>query len=275
MRKWLTTLGRVSSAVALLVTPSVMTPSADAQLAPLPVTIPVKVGDTICGPAKSKPAGAHFVIAPYGWMAGINGETGVRDLSADVNVRFIDLLHHLRFAAMGTFEVGYASWLGIADAVYSSVRVNHTLALQRAQPNVDYTQKMFIGQAFVGYSFQPERTVAIDILAGTRVWHTTSTLGVSGDIVNRARENSSNWADALGGLRVRWQPAPSWQINVAGDGGGGGSKGTGEGLGSVAYNWTHWSAFAGYRYLYENYRKDEFFFKGHMDGPLIGGAYRW
>ena len=178
-------------------------------------------------------------------MVGVTGETGVRDLSADVNVRFIDLLHHLRFGAMGTFEVGYNSWVGIADAVYASLRVNHTLELDRAQPDVDFTQKLFIGQAFIGYSFQPEKTVAIDLLVGTRIWSTQSTLGVSGDIVNRERENSSSWADALGGLRVRWAPAPAWQINIGGDGGGGGSKGTGEGLGSVTYNWTHWSAFAG------------------------------
>jgi hypothetical protein len=253
-----------------------MTRTVRAQLAPLPVTMPQRVGDTLCGPAKPKPAGAHFIIAPYGWLAGINGETGVRDLSADVNVRFIDLLHHLRFAAMGTFDVGYNSWLGIADAVYSSIRVNHTLSRVPNEPNLDLTQKMFIGQAFVGYSFQPEKTLAIDLLVGTRIWSTRSTLGISGDIVNRARENSSSWADALGGLRVRWEPAPAWQINIAGDGGGGGSKGTGEGLGSVNYSFaTHWSAFAGYRYLYENYRKNDFFFTGHMDGPLLGAAYRW
>jgi len=276
VRKWLKTLGRVSNAMLVLATPSVMTPSARAQLAPLPVTIPQqKVGDTLCGPTNAKPTGAHFIVALYGWMPSINGETSVRDLSADVNVRFSDLLRHLRWGAMGTYEASYNSWLGIDDAVYASVRVKHTVSRTPLQPQLDAGLDLFIGNTFVGYSFKPEPSVAIDVLAGARVWHTDATLAVSGDVVNRERERVSTWADAIGGLRVRWAPAQKWQINIAGDGGAGGSKGTGEGLGSVSYMWTHWSAFAGYRYLYVNRQKNDFDFKGHLAGPLIGGAYRF
>lgn len=275
MRKWLKALARVVSGMAMLATPSVLTPGAGAQLAPLPVIIPQKVGDTLCGPVNAKPTGAHFSVALYGWMVGLNGQIGVRDLSADVNVRFTDILHKLRWGAMGTYEASYNSWLGIDDAVYASLRDKRTVSRTRLQPQLDLGLDLFIGNTFVGYTFRPEQNVAIDVLAGARFWHTDASLGISGDVVNRERERVSTWVDAIGGLRVRWQPARQWQVNIAGDGGAGGSKGTGEGLGSVSYNWTRWSAFAGYRYLYENYRKDEFFFTGHLDGPVLGGAYRF
>jgi hypothetical protein len=242
--------------------------AADAQIAPLPV-------DTLHS-TTPRPRSTRFIVAPYGWMIGISGETGVGDLSADVDISFSKLLSHLRFGAMGTFEGGYGPWLGIVDGVYASVRVNRTLSRGRVQPNLDFTTKMLIAQAFAAYTVKPAPAIDVDILAGARLWAMKATLGVSGDITQRTRERSPSWADALGGARVRWRVAPQWQINLEGDGGAGGSKATGEGIGTVAYDLSsHWWLFVSYRYLYENYQKNQYFFTGHMAGPVLGGAYRW
>ena len=84
------------------------------------------------------------------------------------------------------------------------------------------------------------------------------------------------WADALGGLRVRWAAAERWRVSAAGDGGGGGSKGTGGATATVGYDVSsRWTLFGAYRYLFLNRRTDESFFTGHLGGPAIGGAYRW
>ncbi len=286
MLNCLETLRRALSAAVVLVLVSAGTRVAEAQIAPLPVggahaatraNTRARV-DTMCDTVKTKAtaAKARFIVAPYGWMSGISGSTSVRDLSADIDVKFIDLLKHLKFAAMGTFEVQYGPALFITDNIYSSVKVDHTLARIRTQPNLDLTSKTFISQSFVGYSFTATPTVAVDVLAGARLWSLRSTLNVSGDLVSRERSSTSTWADALGGLRVRWAPAPSWQVSVAGDGGAGGSKGTGEGIATVGYDLgRYWSLFAAYRYLQVNYSKNDYALDIHMDGPVIGGAYRW
>jgi hypothetical protein len=266
-------VGRICSAVGIALAASSLPGASNAQLAPASIDSVMRRDP--CAPSATA-AKAHYIIAPYGWMAGINAETGVRDLSADVDISFSDLLSKLRFAAMGTFEFGYGHWLGIADGVYTSIHQDRTASVGRLTPDIDFNQKLFIGQAFGGYSFRARSNVAIDVLAGVRLWRADVSLRLSGEDIARQRERARTWADALGGVRVRWEPAARWYVSAAGDGGGGGSEGTGEGMGTVGYDVSHhWNVFAAYRYLYEDYRKYEFFFTGHFSGPAIGGAYRW
>jgi hypothetical protein len=239
-----------------------------AQLAPLPV-------DTIHA-TTPRAKSTRFIVAPYGWMTGISAETGVGDLAADINVNFSDILPHLRFAAMGTLEGAYGPWLGIYGAAYVSVRVNRTLSRGRVQPELDLTMKLLATQGFTGYTVKPAPSIDVDLMAGSRLWAVRSTLGVSRDTTQRTRERSPTWADALLGGRVRWRVDPRWQINLAGDGGAGGSKATGEGMATASYSVSrYWSLFLSYRYLYENYHKRDYFFTGHVAGPVLGGAYTW
>ena len=252
----------------VLASAAAMIQVAGAQIAPLPV-------DTTHATA-ARPMRARFIVAPYGWMTGISGETGVGDLSANVDISFSELLSHLKFGAMGSFEAGYGHWLGVLDGIYASVGADRQLSRGRVQPELDLTTKMLIAQAFAGYSVSPGPGIMVDILAGARLWAVDASLAVSTDVANRTRSRSPTWADALGGARVRWVVSPKWQVSLAGDGGAGGSKGTGEGIATAAYDVSrYWSLFASYRYLYEHYEKGDYFFIGHMAGPAIGGAYHW
>jgi hypothetical protein len=274
MTKRLCAIHRIvtTAAVVGMASATISTPVA-AQIAPTRVD---SVRHRNPGATKSRSVSPQFTIAPYGWMLGVHGETQVRDLSANVDVSFQKILDHLRFAAMGAFEVGYGPWLGTVDGLYASLRDTRTLALDRAQPDLDMTLKISIDQAFAGYSFVPAPGVAIDLLAGTRIWALDASLTVSGNLANVTRSRSPSWADALGGFRVRVTPADRWHVSLTGDGGGGGSRGTGEGIATVGYDLSHhWNLFGAYRYLYEDYRKNDYVLNAHLNGPAIGGAYRW
>lgn len=239
-----------------------------AQLAPLPV-------DTVNA---AQPHARHprFIVAPYGWMTGISGETGVRDLSASLDISFSDIVRKLRFAAMGTAEGAFGPWLGIVNAAYVSVRDERTLSRGRVPPELDFTLKLFVSQAFAGYTVKPARDVDVDILAGGRLWAVNATLAVATQVGSGERSRSPTWADGLVGGRVRWRFTPRWQLNVFGNGGAGGSKATGEGSAGLSYDLSrHWSLFGAYTYVYENYQKGDYFFTGHFSGPVIGGAYHW
>ncbi|MGH9884821.1 MAG: hypothetical protein ACREBE_04800 [bacterium] len=273
MSKRLRVVRRVSLAVAVVAfAGSALVTTAEAQVAPSSIDSAGRA-DPCATKLRVHP---RYAVSLYGWMTGISGETGVRDLSADVDVPFRDLLDHLRFAAMGAFEVSYGPLVGIVDAVYSSVEVDHTLSLLRRQPELNFTMKMLISQVMAGYTFRAGPNVAVDALAGTRIWSFNSTLTLTGDTASRERSRSPTWADGVGGLRVRWMPTSSLYVGGEFDGGGGGSDGTGQAIGTLAYDVArHWSVFASYRYLQLNYRKNDYFFDGHFGGPVIGGVYRW
>jgi hypothetical protein len=252
----------------LCATAAATTPTAAAQIAPLPVDIV----------HAAKPLGDEwrYVGTLYGWMSGISGETGVGDLAADVDVSFSDLLSHLKFAAMGSFEANRGQWLGMVDAVYASIRVDRTLSRGQVPPQLDLTSKMSITQAFAAYTVKPSPRIDVDLMAGGRLWAVRSTLVVSSDVTRRERAQSPTWADALLGARLRWRASSKVQINLEGDGGAGGSKGTGEGIATASYDFSRdWAAYAAFRYLYINRQHGDYFFTGHMSGPAIGVAYHW
>jgi hypothetical protein len=234
--------------------------------------------DSSPGAAQMAPApigSGRVFLAPYAWLAGISGEADVRDLSTDVDVPFRELLQHLQFAAMGTLEGGHGPVLAGLDAVYTSVRVDRTPS--RGPRSVDLTakMKMLITTGYAGVSLRPSPQVAVDLYGGTRVWSVDASLAVSGDSASRARSRSPAWADALAGARVRWRPSEQWQVGIAGDGGAGGSRGTANASATAGYEVSRrWTAFAAYRWLYLDYSRDEFRFRGHLAGPVLGVAYR-
>src|ERR1700741_3405437 len=100
---------RFALITAALGAASAFSNDAAAQLAAIPVA---SAGADPCV-RDARASEWRFVVAPYVWMSGINGELGVRDLSADVDISFGDVLSKLRFAAMGTLEAGYGPWRGI------------------------------------------------------------------------------------------------------------------------------------------------------------------
>ena len=225
--------------------------------------------------ASTTAAGPRVLVAPYAWIAGISGEMRVRDLSADVDLSFGDLLSVLRFAAMGTVEVGYGPWAGIVDLMYTSVGDHRTRAADGSR-ELEMSMKLLITNVLAGYGIVVTPAVAIDVLGGMRIWAVESTLRVAGEAVSADRSRSPAWVDAVGGARVRWHAADRWHVAIGADAGGGGSKSTVGALASAAYDVSsRWTAFGGYRYLHLDRRRDDFAFDGGFRGPLLGAAYRW
>lgn len=249
--------------------------SVGAQLVPMPLApMDTLVRHDPC--VSQKIAKARFTIAPYGWLLGIHGDVGVRDLDAHVNISFSDLLSKLRWGAMGGFEFNYGHWLGTFDGVFASVHQENTPSVGGFNPDIDSRLDLAMTQAFVGYTFRARPNLAIDLLGGARLWRWDASLRLQGENITRQRERIRTFVDALGGVRVRWEPTEKWYVALAGDGGGGGSKATAEGMGTIGYDVSrHWNVFTGYRYLYGDYAHNNFSFKGHLGGPVLGGAYRW
>lgn len=176
--------------------------SVGAQLVPMPLApMDTLVRHDPC--VSQKIAKARFTIAPYGWLLGIHGDVGVRDLDAHVNISFSDLLSKLRWGAMGGFEFNYGHWLGTFDGVFASVHQENTPSVGGFNPDIDSRLDLAMTQAFVGYTFRARPNLAIDLLGGARLWRWDASLRLQGENITRQRERIRTFVDALGGVRVR------------------------------------------------------------------------
>lgn len=218
-----------------------------------------------------------YSVTPYFWMAGLQGQVGIRDLTADVDESFSDIFDNLKFGAMAYVEARYRPWTFGLDAFYVSLKETHAVARTLVSGEIVATQKELMLQPTVGYTIVADSGVSLDVVAGARYWNMNMGFEVNPtNFPGVSRSRTIDWADATIGARIRWTPAKLWRVNLYGDGGGGGSDGTFQALGTVGYDaWSWGTVVAGYRFLYADYNRDDVLFDVQMNGPLLAVAFRF
>ena len=220
----------------------------------------------------------QFQFSPYFWLAGLHGTAGVGNQSTQVEEKFSDIFHNLKFAFMGVFEARKDKLVILTDLEYVSIEDD------RATPgplfsNLNAGFKTFIFDPEVGYRVydDSEKTVSIDVLGGVRVWHVSTDLDFGAGILPATRvQGSRTWVDGIAGLRGK--AAVSKKVFVTGkfDLGGGGSKFTWQLFGGLGYNVTPKIALiGGYRVLDVNYSKNNFTYDMNQRGPIMGLGFRF
>jgi len=216
-------------------------------------------------PAFTPDSGWRVQIAPYGWATSMTGSTTVHGVRANVNESFIDIVKKsdTLAALMGSLELRNDRWSIFGDANWSRVgfsgqRVRQgnpalDISLTRVI-NADATLTTFIGEAALGYevyrwAWSPENTTSLDVFGGVRYLNNSVDLNLNlsaGATFSRpgftvfgaravAKSGTLQWADPIGGLRIRQQIGPDDELQLRGDLGGF----------SVGSKFT-WQVFAGY-----------------------------
>jgi hypothetical protein len=217
----------------------------------------------------------HLLVTPYGWLSGVSGNIGVRDVAVHVNVPFADILKVLKFAAMGGVEARRGPWLGSLDVFYVSLGDHRSVAFRGDTGSLELKQHETILQPMAGYSIGNSQW-ALDFLAGIRYWNIGVTLDVDRPRASNDRSGDRDWVDAIGGVRFRIVPASRVHVVVGGDAGGGGARSTWQGHATVGYDVSHMiTVGAGYRYLDVNYDRGNVLFDTHTHGPAIGAMFRF
>jgi hypothetical protein len=72
------------------------------------------------GQERDEPPGWSFTVAPYFWAAGIEGDVGVGDRQAEIDVDFSEIRENLKFGAMMLAEARKDRY-GIFSLLFSSV----------------------------------------------------------------------------------------------------------------------------------------------------------
>jgi len=212
-----------------------------------------------------------FMMAPYVWAAGMDGDVAVLGIPGEVSLGFGDMVDMLDGGALVHFEAHRGKWTILADVIYLDLGQE----LENVPGEVDV--KETVAEAAVGYRISE----GVDFILGARhtsidlTLTTTGTLGVTvgGD---------QGWTDPVVG--VRWVPpmGDRWGFSVRADigGFGAGSDFTWQfRTGAQRRVSEHVSIGFGYRMMKYDYEDgsglDRFVYDVYMSGAEIGVGFNF
>jgi len=266
---------------------------------------------TIPPPARADELAAdrwQFGFTPYVWAAGLEGQVGVRGITAAVDASFIDILNDTNsvIGLQGHFEARYGPWGGFFDGTWvklgadgipsglTTLRVENELALVELGA-LYHLGEWSLGRGGSDFMAEGEPRLAIDLYAGGRLTYLEVDLGVNRapppdrrDFAPPMSVDVSRWqlwVDPMIGSRFTVDLYKHFQLLVGGDigGFGVGSHFTYSILGLLGYRFQMFGraaiAHAGYRTLSQNYatRTDGDLFRWDMimHGPILGLTIRF
>ena len=243
-------------------------------------------------------------VTPYVWLFNMKGDVGVAHQKTDVDTSLIDLFQN-NDSVIGieaNLQARNGPWTLLADPTWLRVQDDfHLSGDLGVRLNGDVTAdvwiidlmvmrevwRMDIGAPVVEKGM-PRRGLALDLLAGSRIWvlsldgdFNITTPGPIFDELSRDLDRTEQWADPLIGARGTWDITDRFHLLLRGDIGGFqvGSDLTSETWGSLVYDFHLFglSSFAtvGYRALYVDYDNDNFLLKTWTHGPTIGMGFKF
>jgi opacity protein-like surface antigen len=216
-------------------------------------------------------------IAPYFFLASLDGTIGVVGRRAEVSASFRDLFRNLDFAIMGQVEARKGNWSILGDAMYMS------LSGDKVTPNplfgdIEVEVKETIIEPAVAYRVMNVERGSIDLIGGVRFWHVKPHITFQPRILPLVDvEESKNWADPIVGARATASLSPRVFLQGRFDVGGFGvsSDFSGQVFGGVGFQVKPRVALiGGYRYLRVDYSNDGFIFKTAMSGIMLGAKFK-
>jgi hypothetical protein len=220
--------------------------------------------------------GWRFLVAPYVWTAGIDGEAGAKGTTADIDWSFSDILENLDMAFMGQFEAHKGRFGFVVSPVLMSLSddADGPIGFLEADAGLDAT----IVDAFATWEVMPD----LELLAGARYTQIDVDFRLHNNISGAtvSVDGSDNWTDPIVGARFSHAFDDHWSMNLRGDVGGGAGESdlVWNASAIVAYKLGEsGQAFLGYRILDYDYENgdaaDRTTFNIRIDGPAIG--YGW
>jgi opacity protein-like surface antigen len=244
----------------------------------VPVAVPVPS-------PKSKPtiesSGPSFAVTGYLWASALNGRSSTLPPlpATDIDLSFGDILKNMNGAMMGAAEMRLGRWGFVTDAMFSQVTAGGALPGPYFSSAKVRSQTLTL-QASVLYRLYADERFDLDVGAGFRFWNLDNRLTIQPGSLNLQinHSESENWFDPVISARMITRLGGPWSVTLAGDIGGfdAGARLTWQALGTVNYQWNdNWRFQAGYRALYVDYRKGDFFYDTTMHGPIIAATYRF
>jgi hypothetical protein len=222
-------------------------------------------GELIDSSSTSAFSDFEYELILYGWLAGLDGISGVAGMPVAVDVKFSDVLDSLDMVWANTFEIRKGRVGLFTDIMYLGI----SPSIPGPGPlttHIEIDQLMFT--LLGSYRGLENDRTTIDLLAGGRyIWYEQSIAIPPAPTMS----GSESWWDAIGGVRVLHHFTDKVFFDFYGDAGGGSSDHTWQLLGTFGYHLKpNVSLAAGYRYVSYNYQEGGFTYDLDTSGPLLG-----
>jgi hypothetical protein len=229
--------------------------------------------------AVEDPSGWTFTVAPYGWLAGIEGDVGAGGSTTHVDASIGDILSNFDIAVMGVAEARYERFGLFTDLMYVKLSTSGDTPLGILASSVDFTTQSLTWTAAAEYRLLDQPDASVDAFAGFRLFSLKNELDFNppGLIGGLALSQTETWADPVVGLKGRVSINPqlyltSWALI----GGGASSELLWDVMGGAGYQFTDsFSAVVGYRAMGVDYENGGFVYDTVQQGPILGAVFRF
>jgi hypothetical protein len=252
--------------------------SAPAIVARADVSVPVDEDDT----ASHATSEAHWVIAPYLWMYGMDGSVSLGGTTADFDVGFDEILENLDFALQGHVEYWNGPRGFFFDGQYGELSAEGSAGPIDLEVENSIT---LIEAGFITQLHEREvgadggRHVRFDGFVGARYYDLDLEVDFAPPALATA-DGEKDWVDLIVGARGVWDLTRQLALTVRGDIGGFGIEGSSD-LAWQTEALLGWrlspvtTLAAGYRLLDIDYDRGDFAFDTAITGPVIGAVFRF
>lgn len=240
------------------------------------------VGQAATAASAQTPGDWHVSVTPYLWVAGVNGDVGVREGTppTDISVNFPDVAAKLGSAFIARADVGNGQWGVLGDVVYIKVIADKDVNvgnLPRLGAKVAVKTEAATLAGY--YRVHAGPTYEVDVLAGVRYNGGAVSVDLSsagGGLVGGDR--SKSWVDPVVGVRATARYWPHGSLSAYADYGGFGVSSDAVWQVYGGYNHHFNDRFAlsvGYRYYVVDFKKDNFIYDLNLKGPVIGATFNF
>ena len=223
-----------------------------------------------------------ITVAPYGWLAGFDGTVGVPSADVDpggglmlpirLDVSLDGELEEIGFMFYADWRA--ERWMAFFDSVWVNVSQGADVSISRFLPDSDVVATIDgnIYTMAAGYRLKDWRSSTLSAFAGPRYYDVEAIIDAQGGLLPQAvtYRNSTNWTDAIIGLRYAMRFGQNWSASVSLDAGAGSSTQSRQAMATMGYQLPWFSIVGGYRHLAVDYERGSLFMDIALSGPMIG-----
>jgi|GEM_PF-565825 len=237
--------------------------------------------------ARAAPPGSEpgFTLAPYGWLAGLDGTIGVpaSELDPGGGIGFIDRvdfevsdeLEAIGFMFYGEWRGD--RWMAFFDSVWANVSQDADIKLGRLLPASDASAEIDgnIYQLGLGYRLVDWERSSLTLYGGARYYDLKAEGDATGGILpSKVKASTSRkWTDAVFGGRWRYSFGDHWHGWLQADYGFGDSNTTWQAFATFGYEFSWGSIESGWRHLELDYDSSVYRIDLSLSGPFLGAAF--
>lgn len=234
-----------------------------------------------CGSASAAGDEWQHTLVLYMVGASIDGDAGIGNVEADVDVSFSDILDNLEAGAMLAYRAERGPWAVTADLIYMGLEQKKSGIGPAGGTRATAESDQVITELDLSYAIS-ER---VDLYGGLRYWNLDTDLDIvgGGPLGQRlSASDTEDWIDPLVGVRYVQPLGADWSFVIRGDLGGWGVGSDFAWHATAFFNWAmseHASLLVGARFLGVDYDDGSgpgrFVWDVTEGGPAAGVAWRF